>query len=280
MKKILKDKNGEMRIIWVVLLSLALFIVGNFGTFILFNRLFPSNKTLTFGCYALSVSLIFVFSTKFIAKAAFNKERTDFIDLNFKKRTINKFAKGLLFGFLFSILWIFVGFILEQFDITYNGFDSEVFIVSFLCYLGVGIAEECTFRGLIDTTFSKYGPFVGIFASALIFAYIHNGFEEGIYVFIERVAMGVLFSLLMRQTNSLMMVIGAHTFYDFSLTAIIGLDDGKRPLFTTLYSDKTTLGLSSTDVASLLLTISALTVSLIIFIMMKKKKQALSHQSR
>ena len=270
MKIIIKDKNGETRIIWILLLSLIMFFVSIFGMNLIFLNLFPSNKILGYALYAISSCIISIFGTQFISRNAFKKERIKFIDFNLKQATLKNISKGFLFGFFLSVIWILSGFIIGEFNIRYNGFNVEVFVVSFLAYLAVGVAEECTFRGLIDTAFSKFGPLIGIFASAIIFASLHS--EEGLSVFLERVAMGVLFSILMRKTNSLSFVIGVHIFYNFSLTAIIGLEEtGSKTLFSTLVNSTSHFWVGSSDDGSPLLIIIALIISIILFLNKKKK---------
>lgn len=77
--------------------------------------------------------------------------------------------------------------------------------------LFVPIVEELLFRGLILTNFlKKYSPVYAILLSSLLFGAHHLNLENFLYY----LAMGIIYGILFYTTNSLIIVVLAHMFYN------------------------------------------------------------------
>lgn len=280
MKVILKDKNNEVRVLWVVLISIVNFFVSIVGMNLLFLSLFPNNKILGYGLYCAAACTLSIVVTRFIGNYSFAKDRLQNMDFLFGKGLLSKITSGFIIGLVTNGVWALICWYLGQLEIMYNGFNLEVFVISFFAYLAVAVVEECTFRGLIDTAFSKFGSVVGILSSSTMFAFMHGGFEEGGLAFIERFAFGILFSLLMRRTHSLIFVVSAHFSHNFVYTAIAGIGEtGRKTLFSTLFTSKANFLAGSVDDGSLILILVLMALVCITLFQMSKDNGKLNKVS-
>lgn len=92
---------------------------------------------------------------------------------------------------------------------------TQIIIISLLA----GIGEELLIRGALQTYLVQVSsPFLGMFLASFIFGLLH--FLSKIYVFITFV-IGFIFALLFHFTDSMLLVMIAHTVYDIFAFAMI-----------------------------------------------------------
>lgn len=91
----------------------------------------------------------------------------------------------------------------------------QIILVSFLA----GIGEEILIRGALQSFLVSMGPpLVGIFAASMIFGLLH--FLTKFYVLLTFL-IGLVFALVFHATNSMLVVMVAHTVYDIIAFAMI-----------------------------------------------------------
>lgn len=250
MKKMFFDHNGEMRILWVAIIAIVNFYVCIVGVNVLMTAIIP-NKMLATILYALVSCTLCYFVTNAIAKR-FSRRLNFSIDLFTFKRIGRMLLFGVLIGVITNFAWLFLSLMTNELVFSYNGFDFEIIIGTLLVYIPVGFVEECTFRGLIDNSFSKFGNIIGIVASALIFSSLHMEFTP--LLFLERFVFGLLFSVLMRVSKSLILVIAAHIMHNFGNAAILGIGDTTGDtIFTTLFKHKDNFLVGDVEAGSIIL---------------------------
>lgn len=72
------------------------------------------------------------------------------------------------------------------------------------------LLEELLFRGMLLRTFMRYGPRFAVFASAMLFAFVHGNLTQGIGTFF----MGVLLALIAQRAGSILPTVMIHMFYN------------------------------------------------------------------
>ena len=85
--------------------------------------------------------------------------------------------------------------------------------------ISAGVGEELLFRGLLQTwLIANLNPLWGILGASLVFGLMH--YLNATYIILTFV-LGCLFGIAYHMTNSLLMVMAAHTLYDIIAFGVI-----------------------------------------------------------
>lgn len=151
---------------------------------------------------------------------------------NFKKtcfnqphNTIPKFILGLVFGFATSTIIIIITLLHGDITITYKHCNIGAFILFFFAAIIQAGTEEILLRGyLMETIKNRYSVPIAIIANSLVFSFMHI-FNSGIdFLGIANIVIiGFAFSLLVCKFQSLYLVIGLHTMWNFTEEILFGL---------------------------------------------------------
>ena len=136
--------------------------------------------------------------------------------------TIDKNIKSFFFflrGFLLSIILIsliLIPIIASKWGYWIGTISLDTFINAIFLILGVGFAEELIFRGwLLEELKNQFGIKKAILGQALIFSFVHIGFDlpflQMLSILTGLFLLGILLSLIrLRDKNSLWGCIGLH----------------------------------------------------------------------
>lgn len=147
--------------------------------------------------------------------------------------TLNKYGKNIIIGIIGGIvLWIICSLVNEVVKIFAGSIpvhpyiqklnisksSSIKYIILFSLVLLTPIAEEIFFRGFVFTVFKKrYGRFIGIIASSILFMIFH--FQ--ILWFAQILIVGICLAILFEYSCSLVSVVIAHSIINL-LSIYIG----------------------------------------------------------
>ena len=119
------------------------------------------------------------------------------------------------FGLILVVEGVYFRFITEantqaDFQAAAKGGLSSMLLLLFSGAILGPIGEELVFRGVIQSALERYGPFVAVFGSSLMFAAIHGPSV----IFVDALIMGVLFGTAYRLSGSIWAAIILHIVYN------------------------------------------------------------------
>ena len=133
---------------------------------------------------------------------------------------------GILLGFGMNGFCILMSVIMGDIKLSYSGFDPKVFFVFLLCVMIQSGAEEIVDRCyLYQKLRRRYRwPAIAVLVNSLVFMALHMG-NPGVTKLglLQVFLIGVLFSLIVYNWDSLWTVIWAHTAWNFSQSIVFGL---------------------------------------------------------
>ncbi|MEK3806079.1 type II CAAX endopeptidase family protein [Bacillus sp. FSL H8-0547] len=125
----------------------------------------------------------------------------------------------LVFTRVFALIMYYIGFT----GSTQSSYESAAsggtlaFIAQFLMIAVLTpLGEEFAFRAVLTNALKKYGPWISIIGSALIFATVHGLNEVWLYAFVTGLAAGYLFY----RTGSVWPGVIVHATYNGSITIL------------------------------------------------------------
>lgn len=123
---------------------------------------------------------------------------------------------GLIgFGLIFIVEGVYFHFITEantqaDFQAAAKGGLASILLLSFTGAILGPIGEELVFRGVVQSALQKYGSWVALIGSSLMFAAIHGPSV----IFVDAFVMGLLFGAVFRLSGSIWPAITLHIVYN------------------------------------------------------------------
>ncbi|MCZ0704359.1 membrane protease YdiL (CAAX protease family) [Natronobacillus azotifigens] len=218
-------------ITWGVVLSFILVYLGlaiGTGVFLIFSLaivgltqyadvLLRSHYAILFDALAFFLALLIFKKIRFYLRGSFSFHPMK------KVKTYGYLVAAFIFVYLAQTLildvleWEEAGSQVDTFgfeNIPLNGINIFIIILSFT--IVTPILEEILFRGIIYRFLrDKYGSWIGVFVSSLVFGVLHPGH------ILSATISGVVFVLLYRQSKSLVVPIIFHVVWN--MFAIYGL---------------------------------------------------------
>lgn len=219
MKKILMDKNNEIRLGWAVLYGLItlftpVLLIGFGGQLLIPNNEELQGMTTQFLMGTLGSAIVIAMGT-FFFKRSLKPERYINFDL-LKKKALPKLIMGVVIGAIFVAIETGILMGLGQVSFTFTGLPVLKVFSGIMTFFGMAMLEEVVFRGIIESTTNKFNMFAAVLLSATLFTLCHTDLWMSLDIMraIELFTMGICFSLMMRATDSLSFVLGMHWAYN------------------------------------------------------------------
>lgn len=170
------------------------------------------------------------------------------------KPNFRLFSCGTVLGIILPIIIVFILFIFKNVTVTINIVNfSFIEISSFLIgYLGLtiftGFAEEIVFRGMTAREIAvKWGWLIAAIISGIYFGLIHLfsnlqnlSILKALWIILSGILVSFLLTAMLVRSKSLLLPIGFHIGWNFSLTAILG---------TTISGFESKFGLLNTELS-------------------------------
>lgn len=283
-----KKKNIGKYILWPVLTVLGYSLISDWGSNLtneLYYFLPPLQKLLDFpfpteapleNAYSTLCILIYA-SLAFMS--CFTLKKAGVFTL--EDLSLSKEKKKLLPFILATVAGIILVVFIALFQMKVYGsalkpnklFPRVIYAISCggLYYMGVGMAEEILFRGMLLNLFVKKKKIIlGVLISNLCFVGLH--FLTGVYdewrAFVFLFFLGLLLSMIFIYTNNLWICMGVHYGYDWAVTHLIEMRfiANKNSFFflTKLYKWPLTISISAVSFF--------FTVVLFVLYLLKQKK--------
>jgi membrane protease YdiL (CAAX protease family) len=160
-------------------------------------------------------------------------------------------------------------------------------IISGIVYgsIRAAIVEEVIFRGfMMPILEARWGKLVAIFTPSFLFAIIHipfmnpTGFMDILMLIIAGTSVGVMFSLIVYQSGSLIPAIIVHALYNIWSTLIMGYPFGNNVITYVFESDSILLtGGAYGQSASVPTIIGYIVISVLAWVLYKRKWNERSH---
>ena len=135
--------------------------------------------------------------------------------INNKGNRFFYFIKGLLYSIILLSL-ILIPIVSNQWGKWLGTVSPEIFLNSLILIIGIGFAEELIFRGWLFEEFKKqYGLKKGLIFQALVFSFVHIGFDmpfwQMISILFGLFLLGIVLSMIrIKDENSLWGCAGLH----------------------------------------------------------------------
>ena len=135
--------------------------------------------------------------------------------INNKGNRFFYFIKGLLYSIILLSL-ILIPIVTNQWGKWLGTVSPEIFLNSLLLIIGIGFAEELIFRGwLLEELKKQYGLKKGLIFQALVFSFVHIGFDmpfwQMISILFGLFLLGIVLSMIrIKDENSLWGCAGLH----------------------------------------------------------------------
>jgi len=170
------------------------------------------------------------------------------------KPNFRLFTYGILLGILLPILIVFILFIFKNVMVTSNGVNFSFMEIASIVvgYLGLtiftGFAEEIVFRGMTAREIAvKFGWLIAAIISGTYFGLIHLlsnlqnlSILKAVWIILFSIVVGSLLTAMLVRGKSLLLPIGFHIGWNFSLKAVLG---------TTISGSESKFGLLNTELS-------------------------------
>lgn len=119
------------------------------------------------------------------------------------------------FGLIFIVEAVYFHFITEvntqaDFQAAANGGVASILLLLFTSAVLGPIGEELVFRGVAQSALEKYGSWVALIGSSLMFAAIHGPSV----IFVDAFVMGLFFGAVFRLSGSIWPAVTLHVIYN------------------------------------------------------------------
>ncbi len=238
-----EEKSNNKHNLWgVIALILLYFVVGAFlaayadnyaqkhhiaetdNVFRIINNLITTGFTL----------LLFALGGRFILKHSFNSLGFSFN--NFPK----SYSQGLLIGLAMFTLCVLIGVAIGEQSLIYNSkpFSWGMWFAFFGLFFVQGMSEEVIFRSFIFAEISsKYGVFVGLISSSILFALFHsmNGGADFMAIF-NMFLFGLVMAIIYYYTQNIWVSSAVHSIWNFAEGNVYGISiSGHAPFPETIF---------------------------------------------
>lgn len=226
----------------------------------------------------------FIFSILTMLYCKFVEKRT-IKSMGFNRNIIG-FLKGILLAT--ALLGLSLGFIVLTGNITYNGISNNINITIIIAFLGAfiiqGAMEETMCRGFLMVSLSKKVTITtSILISSILFALPHfsslfkNSLVYGIIGIINLLLVSAIFSLLMIKNKNIWVSCAIHSFWNFFLFNIVGLNlsgtDKLPAVFSFTLNENNIINGGSYGIESSIITTLVLAAFMILLIFLIKRKR-------
>lgn len=218
-----------------------------------------------------------------------------------EKRTIKSMGfNGKIFGYLkgiligIALLAASIGIIVLTGNISYNGVLKDIDYPIILVFLGAfviqGAMEETLCRGFLMTSLSKKVSIpLAIFISSLAFAVPHfSSLFAGDLIFgllgiINLLLVSTIFALLMINDRNIWIACGMHSFWNFCLFNVFGLNlsgSGKKPtaIFDFSIDAENLMNGGAYGIEASVITTAVLAICAIILVLKYRKNKTVTIQ--
>ncbi len=226
----------------------------------------------------------FIFSILTMLYCKFVEKRT-IKSMGFNRNIIG-FLKGILLAT--ALLGLSLGFIVLTGNITYNGISNNINITIIIAFLGAfiiqGAMEETMCRGFLMVSLSKKVTITtSILISSILFSLPHfsslfkNSLVYGIIGIINLLLVSAIFSLLMIKNKNIWVSCAIHSFWNFFLFNIVGLNlsgtDKLPAVFSFTLNENNIINGGSYGIESSIITTLVLAAFMILLIFLIKRKR-------
>lgn len=227
----------------------------------------------------------FIFSILTLLYCKFVEKRT-IQSMGFNRNIIG-YLKGIFLAIV--LLGLSLGFIVLTRNITYNGIYNNINIPIIIAFLGAfiiqGAMEETMCRGFLMVSLSKKTTITtSILISSMLFAIPHfsslfeNGLVYGIIGTINLLLVSAIFSLLMIKNKNIWISCAIHSFWNFFLFNIVGLNlsgtDKQPAVFSFTLNESNIINGGSYGIEASIITTFVLTAFVILLIFLIKKEES------
>ena len=219
-----------------------------------------------------SLFIILLLFRKVVHKEGFKSFLIKFNENNYKL-----FIKGAVTGLLSIGTYVFLVMLFNKGNLIVNKLNiiqnMKLISIYLIVFIAVSLFEESLFRGYILLKFNKMMPeFVAIVVSSFIFGLIHinNYLYNSISLWvgiINATLIGILLSLVVLKTNSLMWALGFHTLWNLTQHLVLSEDNFVFNVF--YYKEDIWTGTEFVPESGLIIT---LVLVLLLYILIKNKK--------
>lgn len=159
--------------------------------------------------------------------------------LGFKRKNfINKYILGLIVGAIYILIVFLVNLLSGSLNINvdFSQIKWWFIIFSFGGFMIQGLMEEVVCRGFImNTISSRFGVITGIIVNSVIFSLLHSFSDAFNWLpALNLFMVGVLFSIIFYYTNSIFVVGGIHTMWNFMVGPILGIEISGLPTYSAV----------------------------------------------
>lgn len=188
-----------------------------------------------YGIYILKFSIIYLLSFLYVKCI----DKRSIKSMGFiKKGAIKNYIAGLISG---SVLFLAVYLLnLTMGSFTFKGLSGNAslsIIFAFLFFAFQAMAEEVLYRGLLQISASrKTNNVLGILLSAAFFSIAHiNNPGTDFIALVNIFLYGIFLSVLFLKSDSIFLVSGAHTAWNFTMGNIFGVNVSGLDMESTLF---------------------------------------------
>lgn len=217
----------------------------------------------------------FLFIIIFLIRKFINKEGVESFLISFDKKGLTLFGKGAFYGVIFFLFYpiIVITFGLGQIEVSLDKVYvtiQMVFIALFNCFM-VALFEESLFRGyILQKLLNKFPIWISVGVSSLIFGLLHyNSYHDARYVIIGLLnanLIGIVLSIVVIKTNSIMMALGYHLTWNLVQESILNKN---RLLFNLKIYNGIWCGNYDSSEAGLIVTLIVILMFISIFLYFK-----------
>ncbi|MFM1525526.1 MULTISPECIES: CPBP family intramembrane glutamic endopeptidase [Helcococcus] len=209
--------------IWICFVALFIMIIGELATEWISEGSTPFIKV-----FLLYFKFIGPMVATFLLMYLFKKNRylLKYVGAKCRGNNLKMLSLGILVGFVFNGISILAAYLNGDIKLTFSIFQPLQLLAIFVAVFIQSSTEEILCRGFIyRRLLNGYkSPWVAIIVNPIFFAALHLA-NPGVSVLAiyNLFIYGLLMSLIVYYTDSLWMVMGIHTMWNFTQNIIFGL---------------------------------------------------------
>lgn len=269
----------------IIVVAMSFLIFGTVGTMLL-QTIFgvqmgsASIMATPSGVFSMLFAFIFPLVAILIWNKFVDKAKLSEIGFNFKN-PIKDYVIGFVVAVIFQALILLVAGCFSAFSFEVDSNIKVLYIIISLLGFGIqGFTEEVLCRGyLLNKVAKNSGVVAGVILNSLVFAALHSGNNSIKFLpVLNLIVFGIVFSLIFLLTDSIIFAGAAHTAWNFMLGPVMGIEVSGTRFFTSIF--KTTRAAGADLISggsfglegSILTTVFGILISIILFILIKRKK--------
>jgi membrane protease YdiL (CAAX protease family) len=227
--------TGQFRLIWKLLIYLALGVGGMFLLLFILAGLIDARPDIAFPVFMLAFAVWHLFATWYCVRLL-ERRPIAAVGIGWDRPWLRHLALGTLSGAAAigacCALWLAAGWAQADRPVYDWALAGQIGLF-LLSMIGVAVWEELSYRGYPFQIMSRWNRAVAVIVLGAAFTSTHiwkPGGSEPIAVFNLMLA-HVIFVVLYWRTRSLWLPIGAHLGWNFAQGAVLGLRvSGSRPV--------------------------------------------------